>query len=335
MTPKQALSLIAEGKILTVEESYNLITQMMSGEIEPVLLSAILTALSIRGEDTAELLGAQQAMRDLSITITPPTDKPLIDTCGTGGSGHKLVNCSTAVAFVVSCCGARVAKHGNRTATRSSGSADVLEQAGINIEMIPEVAERALAELDICFLFAQTYHQAMRNVGPARQAIGIKTLFNVVGPLTNPAGVKRQLIGVAQKSRQQQIAAIQLQLKSERSLIVTSSEGLDEISPAGNTLGLLVENGEMSSLQIQASDYIDPTPLDKLAVDSPAASLALIRQALEENKGDAAGMIALNSAAALLVAELVDDIGEGVAMAQQIMLTGQPWQKVEKLAQYK
>lgn len=333
----QALRLAVGGQTLSRETMQAAVREMMSGEImagpEAALLSAsLLTALAVRGERAEEISAVAEVMRGLGERV-PNSDPSLLDTCGTGGTGQSLFNCSTAVALVVAAGGGRVAKHGNRTTTRASGSADLLEAAGVALELTPAQAARCLDQCGIVFLFAPSFHPAMRHLGPVRRSLGIRTIFNLAGPLTNPAGARRQLAGVGDGRWLQDYArALQL-LGAERALVVHSQDGLDEISPAAPTDALLLADGQLQPQVIDPADYSIGVELHSLQVHSAAESLAMVRAALGGEATGAGEMIALNAGAAFHICGLSADLASGIDKARQVLASGKALDTLQRLAE--
>ena len=315
-----ALARLADGQDLAQEEARSVFDAVMAGSATPAQIGGLLMALRVKGETAAEVAGAAAAMRACATPVT--VDVPhLVDTCGTGGSGAKLFNVSTAAAFVAAAAGAHVAKHGNRKMTSASGSADVLEAAGVNITLTPEQIAHCIRDVGVGFLFAQAHHGAMRHAAPVRRELGVRTLMNVLGPLTNPAGARRQVIGVFDASWQQRLAEVARLLGSEQVLVVHSN-GLDEIALNGPTRVVELRDGKIDSYEISPTDFaIAVQPHDGLQADSTPASLALVEQALTEPDSPAiyASGIALN-------------LRDGVTMAQDAIAAGLARERLAELA---
>ncbi len=253
MDVRTALARLAEHKALSQAESRQVFAQVMSGEATPAQIGALLMGFRLKGETAEEIAGAAETMRALSTRVT--VDVPhLVDTCGTGGSGAKLFNVSTAAAFVAAAAGAHVAKHGNRKMTSASGSADVLEAAGVNLALTPEQIARCIREVGVGFLFAQAHHGAMKHAAPVRQELGVRTLMNLLGPLTNPAGARRQVIGVFNPQFQETLARV-LKLLDAEHVLVVHSNGLDEIALTGSTRVVELKNGCIDEYEIVPEDF--------------------------------------------------------------------------------
>ena len=325
------LDRLARGETLTQEGARDLMLAIMGGEASEAQIAAALMALRLRGETVAEISGAAEAMRSLATAVPTPFED-LIDTCGTGGTGHKLFNVSTASAFVAAEGGARVAKHGNRGMTSASGSADVLEAAGVRLDLSPEAVAQCIEELGVGFMFAQRHHSAMRFVGPVRQALKIRTIFNILGPLTNPAGAKRQVLGVFDHQWRAPLAEVLQRLGSQHVLVVHADNGLDEFSPAGPTAYTELKNGNITEQRVSPADFALPeTALTELRAAGPAESLALIREALT-GTGAGAPMVAMNAGAALYVAGQADSLSDGVEKARAILTSGRALARLEAFA---
>ncbi|MEZ5560711.1 MAG: anthranilate phosphoribosyltransferase [Pseudomonadales bacterium] len=330
MDVRAALARLAEGHDLSQDETRQTFLEVMSGEATPAQIGALLMGLRVKGETAAEIAGAAQTMRELSVRVE--VDVPyLVDTCGTGGSGVKLFNVSTAAAFVAAAAGAHVAKHGNRKMTSASGSADVLEAAGVNLALTPAQIAACIRDVGVGFLFAQAHHSAMRHAAPVRQELGVRTLMNVLGPLTNPAGARRQVIGVFSPLWQERLAEVSLLLGAEHVLVVHSN-GLDEIALDGPTWVVELKDGAISSYQIEPGDFgIDARGVAALRSDSPGQSLALVRQALSEPDSAAADIVALNAGAAIYAAGVATTLGNGIVMAQDVIAAGLAQERLDEL----
>jgi anthranilate phosphoribosyltransferase len=336
MDIRHALSRIARRMDLTTGQMTSVMRQIMSGEASDAQIGAFLMGMRIKGETIDEITGAVTVMRELATGVEVGGEH-LVDIVGTGGDGANLFNVSTAATFVVAAGGGRVAKHGNRSVSSKSGSADLLEAAGVRLDITPEQVAQCVNETGVGFMFAPQHHSAMRHaIGPRRE-LAMRTIFNVLGPMTNPAGVKRLLIGVFDGALCRPVAEVLARLGAEHVLVVHSSDGLDEISLASATLVAECRDGRVSEYEIGPGDFgMEPEPLDGLEVADAAASLELIRNALsgagDERASKASRMIALNAGAALYVAGLAASIAEGVASAGDILASGAAWEKVEELA---
>jgi len=338
MNIQQALARIADGADLTLEEMKAAMGQIMTGEAGDAQIGAFLMGLRLKGETLDEITGAVIVMRELASGVQL-TGEHLVDIVGTGGDGASLFNVSTAASFVVAAGGGRVAKHGNRSVSSSSGSADVLEAAGVSLDLEPRQVAACVDEVGVGFMFAPAHHSAMRHaIGPRRE-MGLRTVFNILGPMTNPAGVKRQLIGVYDAALCRPVAEVLDRLGAEHVMVVHSEDGLDEISAAAVTHVVEVKDGSVTEYDISPEDLgQDRTSLDGLEVEGADESLELIRAALSGAPGDKAErarrVIALNAGAALYVAGLSATLAEGAANARRLLESGKPWARVEALVDY-
>lgn len=326
-----ALTALAEGQDLSQQDSREIFTAVMSDAVTPAQLGGLLMGLRVKGETPAEIAGAAEAMRALSTRVE--VDVPyLVDTCGTGGSGGaKLFNISTAAAFVAAAAGAKVAKHGNRKMTSASGSADVLEAAGVNLTLTPEQIAHCIREVGVGFLFAQAHHSAMRFAAPVRQELKVRTLMNVLGPLTNPAGARRQVIGIFSLAWQQTLAQV-LKLLGADHVLIVHSNGLDEIALDSPTRVVELKAGSITDYEIAPGDFhIEAASHDSLRADSTEASLKLVTQSLTEPDSPAADIVSLNAGAAIYAAGVATTLGHGVTMAQDAIAAGLANERLQEL----
>ncbi|MGK0221525.1 MAG: anthranilate phosphoribosyltransferase [Limisphaerales bacterium] len=333
MNIQEALAALVERRNLSTEETQSVFHLIMSGEASPAQIGAFLAAIRVKGETPEEIAGAAIVMRALS-TKVEVDDPHLVDTCGTGGSGVKLFNISTAAAFVTAAAGAKVAKHGNRKMTSFSGSADVLEAAGVSLTLTPEQIATCINEVGVGFMFAQAHHSAMRFAGPVRQEIGIRTMMNVLGPMTNPAGAQRQVIGVFGIEWQRKIAEVLKLLGSQHAMIV-HSEGLDEIRLDAVTKVVELRNGEISEYEIHPQDFgitaQTTSATAQLCAQSTEDSLRLINSSLKDADSMAADIVSLNAGAAIYVSGVATSLNNGVAMAQDAIATGLATERLAEL----
>jgi anthranilate phosphoribosyltransferase len=332
MDIRAALARLAEGSNLRQAETREVFRLVMTGEATPAQIGGLLMALRVKGETAEEIAGAAEAMRALSTKVE--VDVPyLVDTCGTGGSGGaKLFNISTAAAFVAAAAGARVAKHGNRRMSSATGSADVLEAAGVNLHIAPAQIARCISEVGVGFLFAQAHHSAMRFAAPVRQELGVRTMMNLLGPLTNPAGARRQVLGVFSPVWQETLARV-LSLLGAEHVLVVHGNGLDEISLEGSTYVVELRDGRIDGYEIRPEDFgMRTRSVDDLRADSPAASLALVRQSLTQPDSAAADIVSLNAGAAIYAAGVATSLAHGVTMAQDAIAAGLANERLEELA---
>jgi anthranilate phosphoribosyltransferase len=310
--------------------------QIMTGHATPAQIAGFLVALRMKGETVTEIAAAAQVMRDLATPLPiDPTD--LVDTCGTGGDASGLFNVSTAVAVVVAAAGGKVAKHGNRAVSGKSGSADVLELAGVKLDQSPTQLAAQIDGMGLAFLFAPQFHGAMKHAVAPRKELGIRTMFNLLGPLTNPAKVRRQVLGVFAPQWVQPLAEVLKTLGSERAWVVHSDDGFDELSPFAPSHVAVLDAGRISTHAFQPQDYglsLPPEALADLQAASPQASLERIEQALK-GEGAPATIVALNAAAALWVAGVAADFADGLTQAQAVQRNGAAWAKWQQLIHWK
>lgn len=337
MNIRTALARVTEKANLSTEEMRAVMHQIMSGEATDAQIGAFLMGMRLKGETVDEITGAVLVMRELSRGVRVKGEH-VVDIVGTGGDGANLFNVSTAASFVVAAAGGKVAKHGNRSVSSSCGSADVLEAAGVGLGLEPEDVARCVEEVGVGFMFAPAHHSAMRHAVGPRKELGVRTLFNILGPLTNPAGVRRLLIGVYDRSLARPAAEVLGRLGAEHVMVVHAADGLDEISIAAATHVAEFREGTLRESELNPGDVgVEPSGLEGLSVASAEDSLALIRAAMTGDNEDRArrarDLIAINAGAALHVAGLADDIAEGVATAREILSTGAAWARLEQLAE--
>ena len=331
MEIKEALSEIIKGNDLRREDMTSVMLQILEGRSTDAQIGAFLVALNIKGESVNEVVGAVNVMRELSEKVEASSHH-LVDTCGTGGTGVGIFNVSTAAAFIACACGAKVAKHGNRSATRSSGSADLLEHAGLSLELSPKDVSRCIEEVGVGFMFAPAHHSAMKHAIGPRKEMGLKTIFNLLGPLTNPAGALNQVIGVYAKKWVRPIAEVLKELGSNHVLVVHSKDHLDEISIAEETYVAELINGSIKEYVIGPEDFgFSKKPLDSLLVSSASESLSIIKQGLLNKNYAASSMIAMNSGAALYASGVAGSLKEGVSVAKNCVESGEGLKKLDEL----
>lgn len=338
MDIKEALARVVEQIDLSRDEMVEVMRQVMTGQCTESQIAGFLVALRMKSESIDEITGAAEVMRELATRVEAKS-APLVDIVGTGGDGANLFNVSSASAFVAAACGVHVAKHGNRGVSSSSGSADLLEQAGINLNLGAEPVARCIDEVGVGFMFAPGYHGAMKHAIGARRALGIRTLFNILGPMTNPAGAKRLVIGVFSERLCRPMAQVMQQLGAEHILVVHAEDGLDEISLATHTHVAELKDGRISEYRISPEDLgIDSQGLVGLVVDSPAQSLALIQAAFsgseEPGAVKARAMIALNAGAAIYLGGQAASHRAGVERALEALNSGAALKKLEQLAAF-
>jgi anthranilate phosphoribosyltransferase len=338
MDIKQALEALVERQNLTQEQMVDVMRQVMTGVASPEQIAGFLVALRMKGETIEEIAGAARVMRELATPVEVEAEN-LIDLVGTGGDGANLFNVSTASTFVAAAAGVKVAKHGNRSVSSSTGSADVLEAAGVQLDITPEQVARCVEELGVGFMFAPAHHSAMKHAVGPRKALAMRTIFNVLGPLTNPAGVKRQVIGVYSAHLCEPLAKVLGLLGSDHVLVVSSEDGLDEISLAAPTQVAELKNGTVSVYSITPEDFgIETRSIEGLVVESAEQSLQLIQNALGKRDNEAAvkaaDIIAMNAGAAIYVSGIADDLKQGVDMAQDAIGSGLAKEKITELAAF-
>ncbi|MGP9810772.1 anthranilate phosphoribosyltransferase [Rhodopseudomonas sp. NSM] len=327
---KAVIAKVATGTSLTRDEAANAFDAMMSGDATPSQMGALLMGLRVRGETVDEITGAVTTMRAKMLTVEAPPDA--VDVVGTGGDGSGSVNVSTCTSFVVAGCGVPVAKHGNRALSSKSGAADVLNALGVRIDITPDHVGRCVAEAGIGFMFAPTHHPAMKNVGPTRVELATRTIFNLLGPLSNPAGVKRQMIGVFSRQWVQPLAQVLKNLGSESIWVVHGSDGLDEITLSGPTAVAELKNGEIKTFEISPEDAGLPrAPADALKGGDAEANAVALRAVLEGMPGPYRDVALLNAAATLIVAGKAKDLKEGVALGAQSIDSGAAEARLKKL----
>ena len=338
MDIKQAISKVVQHLDLDQDEMVSVMKQIMTGEATQAQIGAFLMGLRMKSESIDEITGATLVMRELASKVAVQGDH-LVDIVGTGGDGANLFNVSTASAFVAAAAGAQVAKHGNRGVSSSTGSADLLQAAGVNIELNSEQVARCVEEVGIGFMFAPMHHAAMKYAVGPRKELGIRTFMNILGPMTNPAGVPNQVIGVFTRELCRPMAEVLNRLGSNHVLVVHSRDGLDEISIASETYVAELKDGKVTEYAIKPEELgIKSESLIGLAVEDSAGSLALIRDALGKREGEyaekAANMIALNAGAAIYAANVTATLKQGVEMAQDAILIGLALEKLHELASF-
>lgn len=316
---------------LTEDEAYAAVNKIMDGSIEASQMAAFLIALKMKGETADEITGAARAMREhaLKVTLKSPY---AIDTCGTGGDGAKTFNISTAASIVAAAGGVKVAKHGNRSISSKSGSADVLSKLNIDIELGEKEVEKSIDEKGMGFIFAQVYHKAMKNVGPIRKQLGVRTLFNILGPITNPCDLKGQVLGVYDKKLIDVVSKVLVKLGRERAIVMCGSDGLDEITTTGETYVNEINGKEIESYTITPEEFgIKRASLSEIEGGTPEENAEIILDILKGTKGPKRDIVVLNSAAALYVGKAVDDLKAGVSLAEKLIDDGAAYNKYQEL----
>ena len=341
MDIQQAINSAIEHRDLSDEAMVSVMRSVMTGEVTPAQIAGFLVAMRMKGETVTEIAAAAKVMRELATPVQVSADH-LVDIVGTGGDGAKLFNVSTASSFVAAAAGCHVAKHGNRSVSSSSGSADLLESAGVRLDISAEQVAQCIEQVGVGFMFALNHHGAMKHAIGPRKELGTRTLFNALGPITNPAGVKGQLLGVYSQALLRPIADVLNSLGSEHVMVVHSREGLDEISLAGDTWVAELNNGSVSEFVISPQQVgIDCADISPLMVANAAESLELVKLALAKSSAKkssraqlAADMVALNAGAAIYVAGVTQDWQQGVTLAQDVIATGQALEKMLELAAF-
>ena len=323
--PSELLAGLVAGNDLTEDVARGLMDELMSGSVEPALIAALLTALRAKGESADEVAGFVRGMIDAATPLVLPSDlaQRAVDTCGTGGDGAGTINVSTVAALVVAAAGVPVVKHGNRAASSLSGSADLLEAWGVAIELGPEGALQVLEQVGVTFLFARRFHPAMRHVAPVRTALGMRTIFNLLGPLSNPARVRRQVIGVPDPAVGELVAGSLARLGHLRALVVHGADGLDELTTTTTSRVWEVRSGDVEEWTVDPSRLgLDVATAEDLRGGDIARNRELADQVIAGRSGPLADLVALNAAAALLVADTVPDLGAGLERARAVLESG-------------
>ena len=328
---REAIDKVVSGRSLDMQEATSVMGEIMEGEATPAQLGAFLTALRLKGETAQEIAGMATVMREKALRVEVPG--PLVDSVGTGGDGQNTFNISTAAAFVAAAAGLKVAKHGNRAASSSCGSADVLEALGVKIELTPASVARCINEVGMGFMFAQAFHPAMRHAGPVRREIGIRTVFNILGPLTNPAGVQNLLLGVADPDLSETMARVLALLGVNHALVVHGHGGLDELSLSGDSSVWEVRGGEVESWTLKLADTgLPPRSTEDIRGGTREENSETMRRIFQGEAGPVRDIVLLNSAGVLLAGDLVDTIKQGIQTAAEIIDGGGALGKLEALA---
>ena len=335
ITPSEALQRTIEHREIFHDEMLHLIRMIMKGEITPLMTAAILTGLRVKKETIGEITAAAQVMREFSTKVEVADRTHLVDIVGTGGDGANTFNISTCAMFVAAAAGARVSKHGGRSVSSKSGSADVLESLGVHINLPPSVIAQSIAEVGIGFMFAPNHHPAMKNVAPVRKELGVRTLFNILGPLTNPASAPNILMGVFHPDLVGiQIRALQ-RLGAEHALVVYGRDGMDEVSLGAATLVGELNNGDITEYEIHPEDFgLTMASHRALRVDTPEQSRDMVLSVLDNQTGPARDIVALNAGIALYAANLAPTMAGGIALAQQALAQGLAKAKLAQLNEF-
>lgn len=332
LTFKEALQQLLNRKDFTHAQMLEIMHMMMSGELTAVQIASLLMGLRMKGETVDEIAAAAEVMRDLSTKVTIHDTSHLIDTCGTGGDGIQTFNVSTACAFVAAAAGAHVAKHGGRSVSSTCGSADVLEALGVNVHLSPEQVAKCVDSIGIGFMFAPNHHSAMKHAAPVRRELGIRTLFNLLGPMTNPAGAKRQVMGVFHKDLTMLLAQVLQRLGSKHVMVVHGADGMDEISFTGDTFVAELKNGVVTEYTLNPGQFgMQLHDLSTIQVQNADESKAMILDVLNGKLGAARDIVLLNAGAAIYVADIADSLQDGVNKAAQVIDNGLALAKLEAL----
>lgn len=335
MKPQILLAKILEQQEIPYEEMTQLMHAIMTGNVSPAMTAALITALRMKRESIGEITAAAQVMRDLALHIEVSDSDNLVDTCGTGGDGRSTFNISTASAFVAAAAGAQVAKHGGRSVSSKVGSADVLEALGINLDQTPEQITHSITKTGIGFMFAPNFHHAMKYAAPVRRELGVRTLFNILGPLTNPAGARKQLLGVFNADLTGTLAQVLQRLGSTHAMVVHGSDGLDEITISGSTEVAELKAGEIREYTAQPEDFgLKRTPIESLQVNSTEEAQAMLLSVLDNQSGPARDIVLLNAGAAIYIAGKADSWQQGVETARDMLASGAAKAKMQALVEF-
>jgi anthranilate phosphoribosyltransferase len=332
ITPQEALQRVIEHREIFHDEMLHIMRLIMAGEMSPVLMSAFITALRVKKETIGEITAAAQVMREFSTKVEVADATHLVDIVGTGGDGSHTFNISTCSMFVAAAAGAKVSKHGSRSVSSKSGSADVLESLGVSINLTPAQIAQCIAQVGIGFMFAPNHHPAMKNVAPVRKELGVRTIFNILGPLTNPAGAPNILMGVFHPDLVGiQVRALQ-RLGADHAMVVYGRDGLDEVSLGAATLVGELKNGEVREYEIHPEDFGFAMSSNRaLRVETPEQSRTMLLSVLDNQAGPARDIVVFNAAAALYAANVVSSIEDGIVRAREVLSSGAAKAKLDQL----
>ena len=331
MNINQAIKAVIEKKHLNESDMLDVMNSIMTGQTTDAQIGAFLVGLSMKGETIEEITASAKVMRSLATPVEIKSNKYLVDTCGTGGDGLGLFNISTASAFVVAAAGGKVAKHGNRSISSKSGSADVLESAGVNLNLSPSLISDCITQIGVGFMFAPAHHSAMKHAIGPRKELAVRTIFNVLGPLTNPAKAPNQVMGVYDKNLIEPIANVLKELGSRHVMVVHSDDGLDEFSIADKTYVAELKDGIVSTYSVHPEDFgLTLGDLKDIRADNADASLALITEAFSGRNGTAKSIISLNAGAAIYVSGLTTSLQSGIDRANQVLSDGSSQKKLDE-----
>jgi anthranilate phosphoribosyltransferase len=330
---KEAIAQLVGGHSLTMDEASAVMNEIMEGSATPAQFGALVTALRLKGETVEEIAGFARTMRSKALRVS--ISEPVVDTCGTGGDGKGTFNISTTAAFVVAACGLKVAKHGNRAMSSQCGSADVLEVLGVKIDLNPEQVQKCLEKVGIGFMLAPVFHPSMKYAAAPRKEVGIRTVFNILGPLTNPAGARAQVLGVPEKSLTEKMATVLKMLDCQHALVVHGEDGLDEITITGKTFVSELKKGSIKNYEVTPEEFGLPRAKpDSLKGGTAKDNAELLRSILSGKKGAQRDIVLMNAAAALLAGDKVTTLGQGITLAEQAIDNGKALQKVEELISF-
>jgi len=335
ITPQQALTRLVEQREIFHDEMLSLMRQIMRGELTPVQVSGILTGLRVKKETVGEIAAAAQVMREFAAAVPARNGAHLVDTCGTGGDAAHTFNISTAAAFVAAAAGSRVAKHGGRSVSSTSGSADVLEALGVNLNLTPGQVAESIDTIGIGFMFAPNFHGAMKHAAPVRRELGVRTLFNILGPLTNPAGAPHQLLGVFHPDLVGILVRVLQRLGSRHVMVVHGSDGMDEITLSGETLIGELKDGEVTEYTIRPAEFgLETSASEVLKVWDAAQARDMLLGVLDGLPGPACDIVLLNAGATLYVADRAATLGEGIELAREAIRSGAAREKLRQLVAF-
>jgi len=335
ITPQQALQRTIEHREIFFDEMLDLMRQIMRGELSPLMTAAIITGLRVKKETVGEITAAAQVMREMSARIEVADNSNFVDIVGTGGDGSNTFNISTASMFVAAAAGAKVAKHGGRGVSSKSGSADVLEALGVNINLTPQQVGDCLAATGIGFMFAPNHHAAMKNVAPVRREMGVRTIFNILGPLTNPAGAPNSLLGVFHPDLVGILVRVMERLGAKHVMVVHGKDGMDEVSLGASTLVGELKDGTIREYEIHPEDFgLRMASNRSLRVEDAAESKDVVLSVLDNLPGTALEIVVFNAGVALYVANRAESIGQGVAMAREALASGAARAKLDEFARF-
>lgn len=333
---KEAIALVTGGQSLSQDQADAAMSAIMAGEATPAQIAGFAVALRMKGETPEEVAGLARAMRRQAVRVRVPENVPVVDTCGTGGDLANSINVSTAAAFVAAGAGLKVAKHGNRSVSSKAGSADVLEALGVPLDLTPDEVGQCLEQVGIAFFFAPTFHPAMRHAAGPRRELGIRTVFNILGPLTNPAGARFQLVGVYEPGLVELVAHALTRLGVERALVVHGLDGLDEITLSGHTLAAWVEGDRVSRFTIDPAELgVPPAPAASIRGDGAVTNARILREVLTgQRQGPHRDVVLLNAAGCLWAAGLAPSLRDALQLARVVVDSGQAYERLEALVAF-